>query len=660
NHYRRAVEKLARYSNRAEIAIAAAAIDQTGRAARVGKPASRRDPGFYLIGRGRQGFERDLGYRPPLGDRLRRAFAATGLTGYVSAVALLTLTIAIGVTLAIVHASPAFLALTAFLGLLPASDLALALVNRVVTDRWGPARLPGMDLRDGVPDRCRTLLAVPTLLSSTRELEEQIEALEVHYLSNGERNVTFALLSDWVDGDSEMTEQDRMLLDAAVAAIAALNRRYANHPFVLLHRRRQWNAAQGIWMGWERKRGKLHELNRFLRGARDTSFIVDGEQTYEQLRDVRYVITLDADTRLPRGAARRLIGKMAHALNTPVIDPDLCRVVEGHGILQPRVTPSLPSAADVSLFQWAFSGPNGLDPYAFAVSDVYQDLFDEGSYVGKGIYDVDAFETVLRQRIPENAVLSHDLLEGSFARAALASDVEVVEEFPSRYDVEVKRQHRWMRGDWQLLPWIFASGRDQGGGGRRALIPLLARWKMLDNLRRSLSAPAMVLSFLFGWSALLWPQSALWTAFLLVAIALPPFLPIALSLIPHHVGVSRRAHVRNLARDSVLALTQLLFILSFMARAAWLSLDAMARTLFRLSVSRKHLLEWVSFAHSKYGRHADGYGFALQLAGSFAFAVAAAVLIYWQQPENTLVAPVLVLWALSPAIARWASRSPDH
>ncbi|MBV9046310.1 MAG: glycosyl transferase, partial [Alphaproteobacteria bacterium] len=490
------------------------------------------------------------------------------------------------------------------------------------------------------------------------DIEGQVNTLEVHYLSNHDSNLYFALLSDWVDSDVEKSAKDDELLTAAINAIGELNRRYGEKRFLLLHRRRQWNAAQNVWMGWERKRGKLHELNRFLRGARDTSFIHDGEDTQQLIKGVRYVITLDADTRLPRGSARKLIGKMAHPLNTPVVDPRRCRVVEGHGILQPRVTPSLPSAAEASLFQWAFSGPNGLDPYAFAVSDVYQDLFEEGSYVGKGIYDVDAFEAVLHQRIPENTVLSHDLLEGCFARAALASDVEVVEEFPSRYDVEERRQHRWMRGDWQLLPWIFARGRDQGGGGHRARIPLLARWKMFDNLRRSITAPAMLLAFLWGWTLPL-PQSVWWTLFLLGSIALPPFLPLVLSLLPRHVGISRRAHLRNLARDALLSLTQIVFIVAFMARAAWLALDAIGRTVFRLFVSRKHLLEWVSFAHSKYSRNADRTGFTLQMAGAIVFAAFAAAAIFYLRPQNVVAAPFLLLWALSPAVARWASKAQE-
>ena len=368
-------------------------------------------------------------------------------------------------------------------------------------------------------------------------------------------------------------------------------------------------------MGWERKRGKLHEFNRLLRGAADTSFINAPQAALKG--NIRYVITLDADTRLPRGAARRLIGKMAHPLNQPVFDAKGRCILAGYGILQPRVTPSLPIGTESSIFQWAFSGPNGLDPYAFAVSDVYQDLFDEGSFVGKGIYDVDAFEKSLNGRIPENTILSHDLLEGIFARAALVSDVEVVEEFPSRYDVEVSRQHRWVRGDWQLLPWIFGSGRE---------VPALGRWKMLDNLRRSLTAPAMLLSFLVGWML---PHAAAlaWTVFLTLVIALPPLLPIMAGILPRQRGYSFRSHARSLTRDTVLAITQILFTVTFMARLAFLALDAIIRTIYRMFISRKNLLQWVTYAQSAYSRRSGWGGTLLQMAGSVAFVLVSSALI---------------------------------
>ncbi len=296
--------------------------------------------------------------------------------------------------------------LLALLVLVPASDAAVALVNRHVTTQFGPMVLPGMELRDGVPASLRTMVAVPTLLTTRAALEELIERLEVHHLASPGDDLYFALLSDWTDAATERTPGDEELLAAAAEGIARLNRRHASPRdgarFLLLHRRRVWNEGERKWIGWERKRGKLHELNRLLRGATDTTFLSIDGRTPLVPPQVRYVITLDADTRLPRGAARRLVGKMAHPLNRPRLDPHTGRVIEGHAVLQPRVTPTLPTSREGSLFQRVSSGPGGMDPYASAVSDVYQDLFGEGSYTGKGIYDVDVFETALAGRVPES------------------------------------------------------------------------------------------------------------------------------------------------------------------------------------------------------------------------------------------------------------------
>jgi cyclic beta-1,2-glucan synthetase len=375
---------------------------------------------------------------------------------------------------------------------------------------------------------------------------------------------------------------------------------------------------------------------------------------------VRYVITLDADTRLPRGAARRLIGKMAHPLNRPRFDPRRCCIVEGYAILQPRVTPSLPTGREGSLFQRVFSSPGGLDPYAFAISDVYQDLFGEGSYCGKGIYDVAAFEAALDARIPENAVLSHDLLEGIFARAGYASDIEVVEEFPSRYDVAAARQHRWVRGDWQLLPWIFGRSRDAIGGSHRTAIPLTGRWKMLDNLRRSLSAPANLLILLLAWT-LPMKEAALWTGFVLATIALPALLSLVPSLLPRQRGISLRHHFLSLGRDVLLAAIQIAFQVTFLAHQAWLMADAVLRTLYRVFIGQRRLLEWVTAAQAKHSLGQDHRRLWNQTAGGIAFAAVAAILIILLAPSLLLIAisgPFLILWTLSPLIAWWASRPP--
>jgi hypothetical protein len=346
--------------------------------------------------------------------------------------------------------------------------VAVAVVNRLVPILVPPKALPKLELADGIPRELRTLVAVPTLLTSRADIDEQLERLEVHHLANPEGHLHFALLSDWRDASEESMPGDDELLTALADGIERLNERYGSPPgggdrFLFLQRRRLWNAEEGKWMGWERKRGKLHELNLLLRGSTDTTYIPVKGKPPTVPEGIRFVITLDADTRLPKGTAYRLVGAMAHPLNRPRYDSSKGRVVSGYGILQPRITPSLPTGPGSTPFQRIISGPGGVDPYAAAVSDVYQDLFEEGSYTGKGIYDVDAFETALADKVPENALLSHDLFEGLFARAGLVTDIDLFEEFPSNYEVAARRSHRWVRGDWQLLPWILGYARNDGG-----------------------------------------------------------------------------------------------------------------------------------------------------------------------------------------------------
>jgi cyclic beta-1,2-glucan synthetase len=666
--YRRAIEELARDSGRDEIGVAAHAVAAATRASdKSGNETSddRRecDPGYYLVGKGRVTFEKALGCRVPIATWLFRVNSRLGVMSYVSMIAVLTALILCGALLVIAHFGIGdwMLIILGITGLVPASDIAVAVVNRAITQKVGAMRLPGLELINGVPLDQRAIIVVPTLLTSVDAIEEQIERLEVHHLSNPDDNFIFALLSDWRDADSEHLADDQALLNTAYTGIGRLNARYGplgdGARFFLLHRRRLWNSGEGKWIGWERKRGKLHELNRLLRGAGDTTFMpIDGHQP-SLPSGIRHVITLDADTRLPIGAATRLVGKMAHPLNRPRFDAKIGRVVEGYGILQPRVTPSLPIGSEGSLFQRVFSGPNGLDPYALAVSDVYQDLFEAGSYCGKGIYDIDIFEASLAGEIPENAVLSHDLLEGIFARAGLASDIEVVEEFPSRYSVAAARQHRWVRGDWQLLPWIFGFGHRARDGSRKGAIPLMGRWKLLDNLRRSLSAPAALAAILIG-SLQSLAVAGLWTTFVILTIALPPLLPAIVGIVPQRRGVSFRNHLRAMRGDFVIGFLQSAFLIVFLAHQAWLMVDAVARTLFRL-VTRRRLLEWVTAAQTNGDLQFDQRGYFTQIAASVAFAGVMSVIWYFSEPRVWMVeAPLVVLWVLSPVVARWASVPP--
>ncbi len=455
-----------------EIEVAELAVHRAKRARadvhENGQPSEDRksDPGYYLISQGRRAFERELGFHVTWRRKLLRLYVQAAVPGYLGTIAALTaLILALPLTQSRdLGVRTPVLVLLGLLAVVPASDLAITLINRAVTDLFGPRTLPRLELREGIPQELRTIVVVPTLLTSPEIIREQVERLEIHYLANPDGDLHFALLSDWIDAPTETLPGDDELLAAAVEGIGRLNQRYGPGPaegerFILFHRKRVWNECEQKWMGWERKRGKLHELNQFLRGATDTTFLPLGESPLESIPDVRYVITLDADTHLPRGAAARLVGTMAHPLNRPKYSPAEGRVIDGYGLVQPRITPSLPTDHEGSRFQKIFSGPSGIDPYASAVSDVYQDLFREGSYTGKGIYDIDAFETALKDKVAENTLLSHDLFEGIFARAALATDIELFDEFPSHYETAAARQHRWARGDWQLLPWILGWGR---------------------------------------------------------------------------------------------------------------------------------------------------------------------------------------------------------
>jgi cyclic beta-1,2-glucan synthetase len=473
----------------------------------------------------------------------------------------------------------------ALLALLPASELALSLTNYILTHIIHPQRLPKLDLSDGIPSDAKTMVIIPCMLAGRKTVIELLEKMEIHYLGNSDPQLSFALVTDYTDADTETTDEDEPLLTFALRGINHLNQKYAaenEYPrFFIFQRRRQWNESENCWMGWERKRGKIHEFNSLLRGKADTSFSVI-TVPLSFLASIRYVITVDADTRLPRDTAAKLIGTALHPLNRAVFDKTTGRITEGYGILQPRIGVSLESSSR-SLFAKIFSGYVGIDPYTTAVSDVYQDLFHEGSYTGKGLYDVDAFEAALKDRFPENTILSHDLLEGIFARTALLSDIEFIDDYPQSYHTFFTRQHRWTRGDWQAMPWFIKSGT-----------PTISRWKIFDNLRRSLVAPTTFL--LLALSLISLPGSpGFWFGLVLVLIALPVIIQSGMNSLKLMFGQGE-ARWGGFFTNIKVHLFQICFHMWFLAHQAVIHIDAIFRVFYRRFISRKRLLEWSTAA----------------------------------------------------------------
>jgi cyclic beta-1,2-glucan synthetase len=643
--YRRAIEDLARHSGWSETDIAGQAIiDCMGD-----------DPGLMLIGGRRQELERKISYRAPFGRRARRWVRRLGAPGYVQAIMVVSLVIvAIGLrTAAGSLTGPMMTVALALVLLAPAFDAAMAMVNFATTQLMRPIVLPRLALDGGIPPEHRALIAVPVLITSFHGIEESLERLEGHYLTNDDPNLAYALLSDFADSAEERRPSDEGLLGAVEEGIAALNRRHGHQRFMLFHRSRRWNAQENVWMGWERKRGKLHELNRLLRGARDTSFIRHPDPLPE---GVRYIIVLDADTILPRGAARRLVGNMAHPLNRPSFDPRRGRVTNGYGILQPRVTIALPALGRGSLYQQIFSARPGIDPYVFATSDVYQDLFGEGSFTGKGIYEIDSFEAAVANRIPDNTLLSHDLFEGNFARAGLVSDVQVVEDFPERYVVDMARHHRWARGDWQLLAWMFPPAAGLTG---------LGFWKMLDNLRRSLTPALTLLALVTGWLALPGEAAAAWTFFLGAVLFVPSFLPIFAGSSLRREPITLESQILTILDDIGHALMLWGAKLVLLAHQSAVMLDAIGRSLYRLTVSRHNMLEWTTAAQQQARLNPTLAGTYTMMAWSPAagLAVALAGLVPELAPQ-AIAYPFALAWLVAPAFAYWISRPPklrgDH
>jgi hypothetical protein len=519
-----------------------------------------------------------------------------------------------------------------------------------------------MDFSKGLPETMRTLVVIPTMLTTPKGVEDLLEALEVRFLGNQDPYLHFALLTDLVDAPTETLDNDELLVEQARNGIIALNDKYSNGQndrFYLIHRRRTWNESEKVWMGYERKRGKLAELNALLRSDSvgdklpSTSFsMIVGDLT--KLVNVKYVITLDTDTQLPRDSAREFIGTMAHPLNHPRFDKTGSRVIGGYGILQPRMAASL-SANKRSRYALLYGLEPGIDPYTRSVSDVYQDLFDEGSFIGKGIYDVDAFEQTLRGRFPENRILSHDLLEGCYTRSGLLSDVQLYEENPTSYAADVSRRERWIRGDWQIASWLFKRVPGFNGKSMRNPLSALSRWKILDNLVRSLAPVCLLTSLILGW--LVTGEIWYWTSAVFSIVFIPALLIGVVDLFRGANEVSFLQHCTAVIQSVERNLAQSVFRISCLPHEATYSLTAILRSLGRMLITRRSLLEWNPYADQNSKGPASLWATYSSMWVGPVIALATAVALQRMYDGVLLDAsPVLLLWVLAPAVAWWISQ----
>ncbi len=653
DHYRHVVERIARRNRLGEREVAQATLELAQAASIGGQGADH--VGYYLIDEGRSTLEVAVA-RGRFTDVLRRTARRVPLLAYTAPIAII---VALFTTGLVVEARSelserGLVWLVAALCVIAFSELGVALVNWAATVLASPRMLPRLDYSSGIPEHARTLVAVPSMFGDVATVRLLAEALEVRFLANRDANLKFALLTDFFDASQERLNADGALLDAAAAEIDALNARHANGGkdiFFLLHRPRKWNPREGVWMGHERKRGKLAALNQFLRDPAGAGRFLRIAGDPDALGNVRYVITLDTDTSLPRGAARDLVGTLAHPLNWARFDPERGRVTAGYTILQPRVGISM-SGQRRSWYTRLYGSEPGIDPYTRAVSDVYQDLFNEGSFVGKGIYDVDAFEQSLGGRFPDDRILSHDLLEGCYARAGLVSDIQLYEEYPSRYAADVKRRHRWIRGDWQLLPWLLPSTPRADGSCEPNPLSMLSQGKLLDNLRRSLVPAAMVSLLLMGW--LLAPASGTWTLWVLSILLVPPSVASLREIFARPVDVPLGAHFRHAGAAIVRNYSRVPLTLACLPFEAIFSLDAILRTLWRLLLSGRHLLQWSP--SSEVERSLDdslGASFRLMWSAPVVAIATVMALVRFHPSALPVAGPILLLWLLSPALMWW-------
>ncbi|EDS78569.1 319-kDA protein [Clostridium botulinum C str. Eklund] len=651
DYYRHKVEKLAKNLNKSEVFIVKKAIECAKEADNIEEKEYKKHVGYYLIDNGvtilKRKIFKDEKVTKSFTDNLRES--AFGF--YIGTVIFGTIFF-IGIFLSLSYVNDTnrmiwrYIVATLVL-LVPCSEIVISVLNWIITSVLDPKFIPKLDLKEGIGKENRTIVVIPTIINNSKRAEELVSNLEVYYLANRDENLYFAILSDFRDSYKETEDDDNKIIETALEAVKRLNEKYAKdreNVFYFLSRNRKFNEKEGKWLGWERKRGKLVEFNHLIREDKNTSYNVISSNI-DELCKAKYIITLDSDTKLPRDSAKKLIGAMSHILNIAHVSKDKRKVARGYGIMQPRVAIDTVSG-NKTVFSRIFSGEAGIDTYSTAVSDVYQDVFGEGIFTGKGIYNVDVFNYMLENEIPENTVLSHDLLEGSYLRTALVTDVEVIDGYPAYFNSSSKRLHRWVRGDWQLLPWFKKKESING----------LSKWKMIDNLRRSLLIPSIILLSAFSYNIL--PDGTdKWIVAAILSLITPLIFDITENLSMPIRGISLSGKI-NTGKTLI---EQIFLIVCFLPFNAYLMFDAIIRTLYRLFISKKNLLEWQTAAdvEKSAGKRLSNY-ISFMWQGSFIGLVILSLAFMDSKNNGVLMIPIATLWFFSPVIAWYIGRENNN
>ncbi|QZY55792.1 GH36-type glycosyl hydrolase domain-containing protein [Crassaminicella profunda] len=654
NYYRHEIEKIAKMCNTSETKVARTAISYAKNAEILDDKDKIKHVGYYIVDQGRKKLLRELNYK-----KSKNYFHDYPISVYVVPIMVITGCLALLLGYYAYRSSNHILLslLAGTISLIPASDIAVTIVNWMVTYKFTPAFLPKLEYKEGVIQDATTMVVIPTLVPNEKVLEDLLEKLEVYYLGNKDKNIYFGVAGDFKDSDTQIQPNDELLIHKALEGIKKLNHKYANglDRFFYFHRYRQFSEKQQKWMGWERKRGALVEFNELLTGSKDTSYNVISGDLSHIVGKIKYIITLDADTNLPIDTAKKLIGTISHPLNKGVLNKEKGIVEEGYGLIQPRIGVDVESASK-STFTRVFAGQGGIDPYTTATSDVYQDLFGEGIFTGKGIYNLSLFNEILSGVIPDNTVLSHDLLEGSYVRTALTTDIELIDGYPSRYNSFIMRLHRWIRGDWQLIRWLFPKIENRMGKVVNNPLSKLSKWKVLDNLRRSLTSLSLLLLFILGLTV--FPgKSFVWVGFASFTLLFPCLMECFNCMMNKYYRTAMERTNGNLIYGFRAVCYQTLLNFIFLPYHAFMMVDGIVRTLYRVYISKKNLLEWVTAADVEKKLKNDTLSFIKRMKVAIIMALFLIIFVGVVSPNNLVYAlPISLIWALSPVIAYKVSK----